>query len=195
MSPTTTQARVRHTKSEADLTEVFRNSGTALLIGGHSESIALRRVPLLVVALARITAWAQAQDAPTTKLKLQYRPGNLPRGVRSLPWPGRKRHARHNRWIRQAKVVSGLHTMCDQTTPELNKDWKATIRDGGVGRGLSRIMRSFGQALTSAQIDAVVEHLRGFFTDKSYPRREFNVPLAQFTEKAFPENEVTLRHV
>src|ERR1700680_2502007 len=34
-------------------------------------------------------------------------------------------------------------TQCDQTTAELNKDWKATIRDGGLGRGLSRMMPSF----------------------------------------------------
>ena len=83
-------------------------------------------------------------------------------------------------------------TECDQTTPELNKDWEATIRDGGAGRGFSRIMPSFGEALTSKQIHEVAQYLRGFCTDKRWPRGEFNLPLAQFTEKAFPEDEVII---
>ncbi len=83
-------------------------------------------------------------------------------------------------------------TQCDQTTPELDKDWKATIRDGGAGRGFSRIMPSFGEALTSKQIDEVVQYLRGFCTEKKWPRGEFNLPLPQITEKAFPEDEVII---
>jgi mono/diheme cytochrome c family protein len=191
MSPTTTQARVRHTKSEADPAEVFRNSGTALLIGGHSESIAWRRVPLLVVALAGITAWAQPQDAPTTKLKLNTGREIYHAACVACHGPDGRGMPDTTVGFDKPKSFPDF-TQCDQTTPELNKDWKATIRDGGVGRGFSRIMPSFGQALTSEQIDAVVEHLRGFCTDKSYPRGEFNVPLAQFTEKAFPENEVII---
>jgi mono/diheme cytochrome c family protein len=83
---------------------------------------------------------------------------------------------------------------CDQTSPELNVDWKATIRDGGHGRGFSPIMPSFGDALTSEQIDKVVDYLRGLCTDKVWPRGEFNLPLAFVTEKAFPENEVVVTH-
>src|SRR5690348_924644 len=49
---------------------------------------------------------------------------------------------------------------CDQTTPELDKDWKATIRDGGPGRGSSPIMHSFSEAITSQQMDLVIGHLR-----------------------------------
>ena len=47
-------------------------------------------------------------------------------------------------------------TECDQTTPEDNRAWKSIIRDGGPRRGFSQIMPSFGGALTSEQIDAVV---------------------------------------
>lgn len=83
-------------------------------------------------------------------------------------------------------------TQCNQTTPELNVDWKAMIRDGGHGRGFSPIMPSFGDALTSAQIDKVIEYLRGFCTDNRWPRGEFNLPLPAVTEKAFPENEVVI---
>ncbi len=83
-------------------------------------------------------------------------------------------------------------TQCDQTTPELNKDWEATIRYGGAGRGFSRIMPSFADALTMKQIESVVKYMRGFCTNKSWPRGEFNLPLPQFTKKAFPEDEVII---
>ena len=41
-------------------------------------------------------------------------------------------------------------TRCDQTTPELDVDWKATIRDGGHGRGFSPIMPSFRRRVDPA---------------------------------------------
>src|SRR5207237_4020077 len=80
-----------------------------------------------------------------------------------------------------------------QTPPEINVDWKATIRDGGDARGFSRIMPSFVDALTSEQMDKVVVYLRSLCTNKSWPRGEFNLPLPLVTEKAFPEDEVVVR--
>ena len=41
-------------------------------------------------------------------------------------------------------------TDCASTTPELDVDWKATITHGGHGRGFSRIMPAFAEALTPA---------------------------------------------
>src|SRR6478672_9771311 len=84
-------------------------------------------------------------------------------------------------------------TRCDQTTPELDVDWKATIRDGGHGRGFSPIMPSFVDALTSEQMDKVIGYLRSLCTNKSWPRGEFNLPLPLMTEKAFPEDEVIVK--
>jgi mono/diheme cytochrome c family protein len=83
-------------------------------------------------------------------------------------------------------------TRCDQTTPEDNRAWKSVIRDGGPSRGFSEIMPSFSEALSPAQIDAVVSYVRGFCTDKEWPRGELNLPRALVTEKAFPENEVVI---
>ena len=83
-------------------------------------------------------------------------------------------------------------TKCDQTTPELDVDWKATIHDGGHGRGFSPIMPSFSEALTSEQIDSVVGYLRSFCREKSWPRGELNLPRALLTEKAFPEDETVI---
>jgi mono/diheme cytochrome c family protein len=86
-------------------------------------------------------------------------------------------------------------TMCDATTPERDVDWKATIHFGGQGRGFSRIMPSFADELTSAQIDAVIAYVRGFCRDPRWPRAELNLPRGLVTEKAFPENESVITTV
>jgi len=78
---------------------------------------------------------------------------------------------------------------CSGTTPELDIDWKATITDGGHGRGFSPIMPSFSDELTSAQIDAVIKYLRTLCHSDRYPRGELNLPRPLITEKAFPESE------
>jgi mono/diheme cytochrome c family protein len=83
-------------------------------------------------------------------------------------------------------------TRCDQTTPELNTDWKAVIVHGGRFRGFSQIMPSFGEALTNDQINKVIEYLRGFCSNASWPRGELNLPRALITDKAFPEDEAVI---
>ena len=83
-------------------------------------------------------------------------------------------------------------TDCSGTTPELDVDWKATITQGGHGRGFSRIMPVFAEELTSAQIDAVIKYLRTLCRDDRYPRGELNLPRPLITEKAFPESEAIL---
>jgi mono/diheme cytochrome c family protein len=83
-------------------------------------------------------------------------------------------------------------TDCRSTTPELDVDWRATIRDGGPGRGFSPIMPAFAEQLTDAQIDAVIRHLRTLCRDPSFPRGELNLPRPLTTEKAFPEDETVI---
>jgi len=83
-------------------------------------------------------------------------------------------------------------TRCDQTTVELNTDYKAVIRNGGPFRGFSQIMPSFSGVLTDEQIDKVVHYLRGFCTESGWPRGELNVPRALVTEKAYPEDEAVV---
>lgn len=78
---------------------------------------------------------------------------------------------------------------CAAATPELDVDWKATIAQGGHGRGFSRIMPSFAEELTADQIDAVVKHLRTLCRGAGWPRGELNLPRPLRTEKAFPESE------
>src|SRR2546423_10620861 len=81
---------------------------------------------------------------------------------------------------------------CDQTTPELNTDWKAVIVHGGEFRGFSQIMPSFGEALTDEQIDKVIKYVRRFCTNPLWPRGELNLPRALVTEKAYPEDEAVI---
>ena len=78
---------------------------------------------------------------------------------------------------------------CSSTTPELDVDWKATILQGGHGRGFSRIMPSFADELTSEQVDAVIRYIRGLCRSDRFPRGELNLPRPLRTEKAFPESE------
>ncbi len=80
-------------------------------------------------------------------------------------------------------------TDCAGTTPELDVDWKATITQGGHGRGFSPIMPSFAEELTSEQVDAVIKYLRGLCRSDRFPRGELNLPRPLRTEKAFPESE------
>ncbi len=80
-------------------------------------------------------------------------------------------------------------TRCDQTTAEANVAWKAVIVQGGPFRGFSQIMPSFGEALTSGQIDKVIAYMRGFCRNPHWPRGELNLPRALLTEKAYPEDE------
>jgi cytochrome c553 len=85
-------------------------------------------------------------------------------------------------------------TKCDQTTPELNSAWKDVILHGGRARGFSQIMPSFAEALTSEQIDKVIEYMRGFCRNSHWARGELNLPRALNTEKAYPEDEFVITH-
>jgi len=81
-------------------------------------------------------------------------------------------------------------TDCAFATAEAEVDWHAVVHEGGRIRGLNRRMPAFGDALTAAQIDAVVGYLRHFCGNGAWPHGDLNFPRAIFTEKAFPENEV-----
>jgi cytochrome c553 len=80
-------------------------------------------------------------------------------------------------------------TRCDQTTAEVDTAYKAVIVHGGPTRGFSQIMPSFGEALSSQDIDDVIAYLRKFCNSPHWPRGELNLPRAIVTEKAYPEDE------
>ncbi|PLW84320.1 cytochrome c, class I [Kineobactrum sediminis] len=79
---------------------------------------------------------------------------------------------------------------CDFASREPNADWVAVAHEGGPVRAFSPMMPAFGEALSVAELRAAMSHIRTFCADKSWPRGEFNLPRAQVTTKAFPEDEV-----
>lgn len=81
-------------------------------------------------------------------------------------------------------------TDCAFASAEADVDWRAVVHEGGRIRGLTRHMPAFGDALSDADIAAVVAYVRRFCDDRAWPPGDLNVPRALFTEKAFPENEV-----
>ena len=83
-------------------------------------------------------------------------------------------------------------TDCNFAVREPDADWAAIIQNGGPARGFSEIMPAFGAALTAGEIQLVLDYVRGFCAEPAWPRGELNLPLALFTEKAFPEDEALL---
>ena len=81
-------------------------------------------------------------------------------------------------------------TNCAFASAEADADWHAVVHEGGRVRGLARRMPAFGDALSDANIVAVIGYVRRFCADRSWPVGDLNLPRALFTEKAFPENEV-----
>jgi cytochrome c5 len=83
-------------------------------------------------------------------------------------------------------------TRCDQTTAETNAAYKDVAVHGGRVRAFTEIMPAFGELLTSEELDDVIAYMRGFCTDKRWPRGELNLPRALVTEKGYPEDEVVI---
>jgi len=81
---------------------------------------------------------------------------------------------------------------CSFATREPDEDWFAIIHEGGRVRGFDRMMPAFGEALTPEEIQRILDHVRTFCRNPSWPRGELNLPRALFTEKAYPEDEAVL---
>jgi mono/diheme cytochrome c family protein len=80
-------------------------------------------------------------------------------------------------------------TDCSFATPEADADWLAVAHAGGPVRAFDRRMPAFGEALSSDELTRIIQYIRGFCTERAWPRGELNLPRALVTEKAFPENE------
>ncbi len=83
-------------------------------------------------------------------------------------------------------------TDCNFGTREANLDWLATAHHGGFARGFDRRMPAFGEVLSDAELEHVVDYIRHFCNDGAWPRGELNFPRSFLTEKAFPEDEFTV---
>jgi mono/diheme cytochrome c family protein len=71
-------------------------------------------------------------------------------------------------------------------------DWVGVASEGGPSRGFSEMMPAFGGVRTVDELVAVVDYIKGFATDTSWPRGELNLARPLVTGKAFPEDEAVL---
>ena len=80
-------------------------------------------------------------------------------------------------------------TDCDFAAREPDGDWIAVAHEGGPVRGFSEMMPAFRGALTTTQLQLVMNHIRTQCADPQWPRGELNLPRGLVTEKAYPEDE------
>jgi hypothetical protein len=83
-------------------------------------------------------------------------------------------------------------TDCRRTNREPDHDWHAVIAEGGPARGFHRMMPAFGEVLPEGEQEAVLDYVRGFCVDKTFPRGDLNFPRPLVTEKAFIEDELVV---
>ncbi|SMO45261.1 c-type cytochrome [Fodinibius sediminis] len=83
-------------------------------------------------------------------------------------------------------------TDCNFATREPDADWIAVAHQGGPTRGFSTDMPAFGEALTTEELQRIMDYIRTFCADDDWPRGELNLPRPLVTEKAYPEDEAVL---
>jgi len=83
-------------------------------------------------------------------------------------------------------------TDCEFAPREPDGDWVTVAFLGGPSRGFSQLMPAFGEVLTMEELEHVIQHIRTFCPDRSWPRGDLNLPKAMVTEKAFPEDELII---
>jgi hypothetical protein len=84
-------------------------------------------------------------------------------------------------------------TDCRFASREASDDWIAVTHLGGPARGFASTMPAYAEAFDPERIERIVDFMRGFCTDRAWPRGELNLPLPLLTEKAFPEDETYWR--
>lgn len=80
-------------------------------------------------------------------------------------------------------------TDCSFASREPDADWIGIALAGGPSRGFDPMMPAFHGVLIADDLQRVMDHIRTFCTDPSWPRGELNLPRAMLTEKAYPEDE------
>ena len=90
---------------------------------------------------------------------------------------------------RKIEVPIPDFTNCSFSSREADADWTAVVHQGGPVRAFDETMPAFGEGLTFAQIQAIIDHIRTLCGDRRWPRGELNLPRSFHIEKAYPEDE------
>jgi hypothetical protein len=83
-------------------------------------------------------------------------------------------------------------TDCNTVTREADADWGALATHGGAALGMSPQMPAFGDVLSRAEVQAILDYIRSFCRDPRWPRGELNFRRPVFVSKAFPEDEAVV---
>jgi len=151
----------------------------------------VRTTIILAIAIAGLEGMLMAQSSAGGTLRLSAGRAIFQRGCNTCHGPDGKGTPKSTLGFEPPPTFPDF-TACKATAREPNHDWKAIITTGGPARGFSEIMPSFGEALTSEEIDDVIQYLRSLCRESSWPRGELNLPRALVTEKAFPEDEAVI---
>lgn len=142
----------------------------------------LLAVLFTAAVLLAVPLKAQLPDNPKELWTLTCAKCHAEDGTGNLPTPTVKNHPMNL-------------TDCARATAEPDADWELVTARGGPVAGLSAEMPGFGDAFSEEQIRGLVQYARGFCKERGWPLGNLNLPLALFTEKAFPENEFLIRPV
>src|SRR5947209_4288556 len=124
---------------------------------------------LFIVALLALSNAAHAQD-PTSELKLDTGQEIFEAACIACHGPGGRGQPQTTLGFEPPATFPDFSD-CFGSVREKTFDWRATIHEGGHGRGFSEIMPSFAEALTLDQINKVVQYLRTLCDDRSEERR------------------------
>ncbi|MFQ5632066.1 MAG: c-type cytochrome, partial [bacterium] len=83
-------------------------------------------------------------------------------------------------------------TDCSFNSHEPREEWLEVVAEGGLESGLSDVMPAFGEALTAAQIEAIVDYLKSLCRENGWPQGELNFTRPQTTIKAYPANDAIM---
>jgi hypothetical protein len=146
-------------------------------------------VSRVLVALHPIPVFALAVSGLMTPLRAQLPEDLDPLSGAELYAAGCANcHGPDGRGLDRA-LVGFEEPLPDFAAREPSADWIAIAHEGGPVRAFSPMMPAFGTALSVEQVARVIQHVKSFCTDDSWPVGELNLPRALLTEKAFPEDE------
>jgi len=83
-------------------------------------------------------------------------------------------------------------TDCSFASREPDADWVIVAHEGGPVRVFDEMMPAHGGVASVAELELILEYIRTFCDDPTWPSGDLNLPRAMFTEKAFPEDEAVL---
>src|SRR5687767_9459647 len=86
---------------------------------------------------------------------------------------------------RKLKVAVPDFTECSFSTREPDPDWLAVVHQGGPVRAFDSTMPAYGESLSEAEIQQILDYIRTMCSDDRWPRGELNLPRSFFVEKAY----------